>query len=77
MKAEFESWPAQARADDGLVAVAERAASVREGAAQKLDVLIVDASSGDPTLAMSCPSPAFLVSSLARTAMQQACSPAH
>ena len=59
---------------DGLAAVAERAAAVRDEGAPKLDVLIVDASSGDPTLAMPCPSPAFLVSSLFVTAVPQACS---
>jgi hypothetical protein len=41
---------------DGLAAVAELA----ETGKPDLDVLIVDAGSGDPTLPMSCPPPAFL-----------------
>ena len=58
---------------NGLAAVADLAVAVREGNAPRLDVLIVDASSGDPTLTMSCPSAAFLVSGLSRTAAHTCC----
>ena len=46
----------QARAGDGLVAVAERASA----GGPKLDILIVDASGTDPSQAMTCPPAAFL-----------------
>ena len=46
----------QARVDDGLVAVAE-AAKASPGS---LDLLVVDAGSGDPSQAMSCPPAEFL-----------------
>ena len=49
----------QACVGDGLAAVADLAA---DAAAPRLDVLIVDAGSGDPGLPMSCPPAAFLVS---------------
>jgi hypothetical protein len=48
----------QARVGDGLAAVAELAA---DGQAPKLDVLVVDAGSGDPSLPMSCPPQPFIV----------------
>ena len=47
---------AQARLGDGLEAVAERARAQESG----LNVLVVDASGGDPSQAMTCPPAAFL-----------------
>ena len=47
---------AQARLGDGLEAVAERARAQESS----LDVLVVDASGGDPSQAMTCPPAAFL-----------------
>ena len=47
---------AQARLGDGLEAVAEKARDQESG----LDVLVVDASGGDPSQAMTCPPAAFL-----------------
>ncbi len=46
----------QARVGDGLEAVAQRASQQEAG----LDILIVDASGGDPSQAMTCPPAAFL-----------------
>ena len=46
----------QARAGDGLVAVAERASA----GGPRLDILVVDASGTDPSQAMTCPPAAFL-----------------
>ena len=46
----------QARLGDGLAAMAERAGAREPG----LDVLVVDASGGDPSQAMTCPPAAFL-----------------
>lgn len=47
----------QARVGDGLAAVAQLASAEQ---APDLDVLMVDAGSGDSSLPMSCPPPAFL-----------------
>ena len=46
--------PGQARVGDGLDAVAEAAEAVRSGAAPPLDVLVVDASSGDASQVGCC-----------------------
>ena len=46
----------QARVGDGLEAVAQKARQEEAG----LDVVVVDASGGDPTQAMTCPPAAFL-----------------
>ena len=50
------AFDAQARVGDGLEAVAQRANQQEAG----LDILIVDASGGDPSQAMTCPPAAFL-----------------
>lgn len=56
--------PVQARIADGLVAVSE----VAEAAPQSLDLIVVDAGSGDASLVMSCPPPPFLEAQFLRHA---------
>lgn len=58
------SFLLQARVGDGLEAVSERASS--QG--PPLDILIVDASGGDPSQAMTCPPAAFLERGFLETA---------
>ena len=57
---------AQVEVRDGLEAVAQIAAGSEE---QHLDCLIIDAGSGDASLPMSCPPPAFLQPQVSRSSL--------
>ncbi len=57
----------QVRIQDGLDAVTEAAKAPAE---EHLDLLIVDAGSGDASQAMSCPPPAFLEKDFLENAKQ-------